>query len=402
MSGYVIKTKKLARPLAFRLSHIDIELTERCNNRCIHCYINQPVDDHNLKAREMESVFIKDLLRQAADLGSLSVRFTGGEPLLREDFIELYLYARHLGLKVLIFTNARLINSELVELFSRIPPGKPLEVSFYGMSACSYDAVTGVRGAFDEFQKGINLLRDYDIPFLVKQSLLPQNRDEIPEFEAFASALPAMEKSPNYAMNFDLRARRDDEEKNRCIRLLRISPEETLAMVTREPEKYIKEMRAFVLKFMGPPGDKIFNCGAGHGVCIDAYGRAQMCMLLRHPDTVYPLDQILHRENYPASKLQPLEYALTDFFPQVRKMRSQNSEYLQRCAVCFLKGLCNQCPAKSWEEHGTFDTPVEYLCLVAHAQAVYLGLVLDGEKSWEIKPDVWQSRLKSFIAVSKS
>ncbi len=41
-------------------------------------------------------------------------------------------------------------------------------------------------------------------------------------------------------------------------------------------------------------------------------------------------------------------------------------------------------PAKSWTEHGTLDTPVEYLCEVAHAQARKLGLLGEDEKSWEV------------------
>ena len=397
MSDYIREVKHLDRHLSSRLSRLDIELTERCNSRCIHCYINQPEDDQSIKAREMDTAFVKSILKQAADLGCLSVRFTGGEPLLREDFEELYLFTRRLGLKVLIFTNARLINRELAQLFARIPPGKPIEVSVYGMKANSYDAVAAVRGAFDQFLKGINFLREYEVPFVVKQSLLPQNRAEIPEFEAFAATLPHMEDhKPGYSMNFDLRARRDSEAKNRVIRRLRITPQETLAMITREPEKYVKEMRQFASKFMGSSGDKIFSCGAGHGACIDAYGQAQMCLLLRHPDTIYPLDLSQHRERYPQTELQPLDYTLSELFPQVRKMRSHNPEYLRRCAVCFLKGLCNQCPAKSWEEHGTLDTPVDYLCQVAHTQAMYLGLLQEGEKSWELKPEVWQLRLKEF------
>jgi hypothetical protein len=49
------------------------------------------------------------------------------------------------------------------------------------------------------------------------------------------------------------------------------------------------------------------------------------------------------------------------------------------------------CPAKSWAEHGTLDTPVEYLCRVAHAQARDLGLLQDGERSWEVTD--WHSRV---------
>ena len=72
-------------------------------------------------------------------------------------------------------------------------------------------------------------------------------------------------------------------------------------------------------------------------------------------------------------------------------MQATNPLYLERCARCFLHGLCEQCPAKSWMEHGTLDTPVEYLCQVAHAQARYLGLLEEGERAWEV-PD-WQQRL---------
>lgn len=120
-------------------------------------------------------------------------------------------------------------------------------------------------------------------------------------------------------------------------------------------------------------------------------------MLLRHPDTLYPLDPQLHSKRHPETNLSALQYALKEFFPKIRQMLATNPDYLQRCAKCFLKGLCEQCPAKSWEEHGTLDTPVEYLCEVAHAQARYLGLLFNGEKSWEIPSEIWKARLSAFI-----
>ncbi len=75
-------------------------------------------------------------------------------------------------------------------------------------------------------------------------------------------------------------------------------------------------------------------------------------------------------------------------------MTAQDLCYLARCARCFLKGLCEQCPAKSWMEHGTFDTPVEYLCRVAHARALDLGLLKEGERSWEVEDG--RERVKAF------
>lgn len=392
-SEFVRYVKRPIKPLASRLGRLDIELTERCNSRCIHCYINQPEHDPVAKAREMSTAFVQSILRQAADLGALTVRFTGGEPLLRDDFTELYLFARRLGLKVLIFTNARLVTEELAQLFARIPPGEPIEVTVYGMHAASYDAVSGTRGAFAEFKRGLDLLQTHGVPVVVKLSLLPQNRHEVAEFEAFAATLPRMDRPPGYAMNFDLRARRDDPAKNRAIRRLRHSPAETIAMLTRDPERYTRSMQEFASKFMGPPGDRLFSCGAGCGVSVDASGQAQMCLQLRHPETLCPLSDSaepglsLSDQGDPS----PLAVALTEVFPRYRERPAANPDYLRRCARCFLKGLCEQCPAKSWQEHGTLDTPVEYLCEVAHTQARWLGWLGSDEAAWTVRD--WQARI---------
>jgi hypothetical protein len=77
--------------------------------------------------------------------------------------------------------------------------------------------------------------------------------------------------------------------------------------------------------------------------------------------------------------------------PKIRAFRARNADYLDRCARCFIKALCLQCPARSWSEHGTLDTPVEYLCDVAHAEARSLGLLDEGEKAWMI--DGWEERV---------
>jgi len=102
MSDFVRRVKQLAKPFASRLRQLDIELTERCNNDCIHCCINLPANDSDAQRREMTAAQVKDILKQASDLDCLQVRFTGGEPLLRPDFEQLYLYARRLGMKVLL------------------------------------------------------------------------------------------------------------------------------------------------------------------------------------------------------------------------------------------------------------------------------------------------------------
>lgn len=371
---------KKAKPL---LGRLDIELTERCNNNCIHCYINLPADNLAVKERELPTEEIKKILREAVSLGCISVRFTGGEPLLREDFKELYIFARKLGLKVILFTNATLINSSLITLFKDIPPLEKIEVTIYGMKKTSYEAVTRTSGSYAAAWEGINRLLENKIPFVVKAALLPTNEREIEEFEAFSATIPWMDKPPSYSMFFDLRCRRDCQDKNQLIKSLRLSAEEGLKILTRRKDKYTKEMKEFCAKFIRPPGEKLFSCGSGvGGGCVDAYGNFQPCMMLRHPGCVYEL------------KKGSLRDALENFFPKMREMKTRNPEYLSKCARCFLKGLCEQCPAKSWMEHGNLDTSVEYLCDIAHTQARFLGLIKENEKAWEVEN--WKERIDNF------
>ncbi len=106
--------------------------------------------------------------------------------------------------------------------------------------------------------------------------------------------------------------------------------------------------------------------------------------MLRHPGTVCNV------------KNTSLKDAMTQFFPRVREMRAEDPNYRSRCARCFLKGLCDLCPAKSWLEHGTLDTPVDYLCEIAHAQARDLGFLAAGEKAWEIVD--WKERINKVVA----
>ncbi len=390
--GYVVK-RSLARWPLFGsngplLSHLDLELTERCNNACLHCYINLPQNDARAEARELDTEEWQEILRQAAGLGALWVRFTGGEPLLRHDFTELYLSARRLGLKVVLFTNARLISPALADLFVRVPPLMKVEVSVYGMHQESYEAVACAPGAFAEFRQGMRLLEERQIPVIVKSVLLPPNRNEIEEFEEWAARIPRMDRDPGYSVFLGLRTRRDSPARNRCISRLRLSPEEGVALSQRRERAYRAEMTQFCERFLGPQGEYLFTCGAGEAGCVDAYGRYQMCMLLRHPATVYELRGGTMRE------------ALTELFPRLRQLRATDPDYLGRCARCFLRGLCEQCPAKSWAEHGTLDTPVEYLCQVAHAEARYLGMLGDGERAWEVVD--WRRRVADLAQQERS
>jgi len=366
------------------LSALDMELTERCNNDCVHCYINLPEHDLAAKDKELTAAEIKAVLREAASLGCISVRFTGGEPLLREDFEDLYLFARKLGLKVMLFTNGMKITPRLAGLFARIPPLEKIEITVYGMRKKSYESVSRVPGSYKAAWRGIRLLLEKEIPFVVKGVLLPPNKTEIDEFKNWASTIPGMDKKgPDYVVHFDFRVRRDSERRNRLIQKLRLAPDEIIRFLGRNRAEYVEGMKEFCSKFISAPKSGLFSCGAGVGrVSVDAYGFFHPCLSLKSPLTRYDL------------KKGSLKDALTTFIPKVREMTAESSEYLRCCARCFLKGFCEQCPARSWMEQGTLDTPVEYLCRFAHAQAVDLGLLREGEQAWDIED--WKARISAF------
>lgn len=367
---------KEARP---PVEQIDIELTERCNNNCIHCCINRPAAD-SIRAMEMKTEQVRGLLRQAADLGCLQVRFTGGEPLLRPDFEEIYIHARRTGLLVSLFTNACLLTPRLADTLKRIPPRGEIEITAYGMSRESYEAVTRSPGSFARFRNGLDMLREREIPFIIRSVLLPQNRHEVDQLADWAGTVSSMPGKPGQAFFLDLRNRRDDEQKNACIRTLRLTAQDLVSVMARDAAQYKRDMEAFAVQFMAPPGDKLFKCGAGKAVCIDSYGKLQPCMGLRMPEWTIDL----------SSGSAALKDALARW-EGIGNLRAQNPEYLRRCARCFLNGLCEQCPAKSWMEHGNLDTPVEYFCEMSHAQARYLGWLGRDENGWEVMN--WRERI---------
>jgi radical SAM protein with 4Fe4S-binding SPASM domain len=305
---------------------------------------------------------IADCLEQAAALGCLSVRFTGGEPLLRNDFIDIYRFARKLGIRVRLLTNATLITPEIARLFEEMPPLLPVEITLYGISAESEIEITRSPGSFEASRRGIQLLSSHHVPHIFKWTVLPRNIHELKLFEQISSTSSSDEDPPPVNISLHLRARRDSEKKNARIRSLRLSPEERLSIISRNPEKYRRAMLSYFHERPARNGS-LFECGAGHNCSMDAYGIVQMCLLLRHPETVYDL------------RNGNLEDAVTRFFPEVRKRSAENLEYRDRCANCAIITLCDQCPASSWMEHGTLDTPVEYLCECAHAEAEFLKII---------------------------
>ncbi|MBL7131043.1 MAG: radical SAM protein [Candidatus Omnitrophica bacterium] len=345
-----------------RLISFDLELTARCNNNCRHCYINSSADDEKAQAKELSFGEIKNIVNQAKDLGALWCLITGGEPLLREDFFDIYLYLKKKGLLVSVFTNATLINDEHIKFFKKYPP-RDIEVTVYGVTKGTYEGVTRRNGSFDAFSRGLNLLLDNGIKVRLKAMALRSNVHELVEISQFCR-----QRTEDY-FRFDpfLHLRFDrNPQRNKEIKYERLTPEEIAAVEKKDPERFQALEKGcdklIVSELAHTNCDHLFHCGAGNGSFTVSYdGYFRLCSSLWHPDCIYDL------------KKRSLEKAYEEFIPKVRELRSKNEKFLNNCRKCPIVNLCFWCPAHSYLETGELDTPVDYFCDVAHARAEALG-----------------------------
>lgn len=344
------------------LVSFDLEVTARCNNDCRHCYINLPAGDKTAKSKELTLAEISDIADEAVSLGALWCLITGGEPLLREDFADLYMLLKRKGLLLSVFTNAVLVNEEHVNLFQKYPP-RDIEVSVYGVTRETYEAVTRKPGSFDAFMRGLNLLLESGVKVRFKAMALRSNVHELPEISRFCR-----ERTKDY-FRFDplLHLRFDgDPARNEEIKSERLSPQEIVAIERADPERFESLLKGcdklINPSFCDTGCNHLFHCGAGNGSFALSYdGVFRLCSSLWHPDCVYDL------------RKGTLTEAWRDFVPKVRDMRSGSAEFLKTCRRCALINLCLWCPAHAALETGEMDARVEYFCQVAAARAQALG-----------------------------
>lgn len=336
----------------------ELELTSRCNLDCRHCYINRPAGDAPAEKRELGLAEIGRIADQAIAMGSLWCLLTGGEPLLRRDFADIYRMLKEKGLLVSVFTNACLLNAGHARLFRELPP-RDIEVTVYGATREGYEAVTRRPGSFAAFRRGLDLLLKQRIKVRLKAMAL---RSNVHEWDAIAAFCRRRTKDffrfdPLLHLRFD-----GDPARNREIIAERLAPGEVVALEQADPERSAALQRDCG-RLIIPQGDRrrcrhLFHCGAGNGsFTVSPEGLFRLCSSLWHPACVYDLTR------------GTLEDAWKRFVPRVRAMTSGDRGFLEKCRCCPLVNLCLWCPAHAYLEHGRLDAWSDYFCEVAHARA---------------------------------
>lgn len=325
-----------------------IELTLRCNLRCVHCYVRTRRGDRQARRQELTTAEVRRLADEAADLGCLTMLLTGGEALLRPDLPEIYRHLKTRGFLVALFTNGTLVTERVADFLMEWPP-LAVEITLYGSTPEVYERVTGVPGSYRRCIRGIELLLDRKVRVRLKTVPLTLNLSEIERMRALAIG---------YGVDFHwdplVNCRLDGSPGPLRVRL---RPEQIVALERREPKR-VREFRENLAKEeCVEAGADLFDCNAyRHSFHIDPYGRLMPCMLVRRP--AYDLRAGSFRQGW------------HEAFPAMRRrLRTKTNP----CQGCRLTVVCGQCVGWAQLETGDPEDRVPFLCELAHARVEAFG-----------------------------
>jgi len=331
---------------------VSIEVTHRCPLECQHCYNNLPMSDEKARRREMSLEEHIRLLDELAELGCLWLLYTGGEIFARKDFLDIYTAAKKRGFLITLFTNGTMITPRIADHLVEYRPFG-IEITLYGATRETYESLTGIPGSFDRCMKGIALLRERGLPLKLKTVPTTINYHEVYEMKRFA------EQELGVEFKFDplVNPRTDCSQSPLAVRL---SPEQAVALDFRDPVRRAEFGRIAQAEMAAnlSVSDKKYTCGAGHNGCaIDPNGRMTLCILS-------------HRDGYDlrAGSFQE------GWEGRLKEIRQSDATRRTICTDCRIHSLCGMCPANGELESGDAESPVDFLCQVAHLRAYALGL----------------------------
>jgi radical SAM protein with 4Fe4S-binding SPASM domain len=329
-----------------------LEITRRCPLECQHCYNNLPMGDLAARNRELSKQEYEQLLTELADMGVIWILFTGGEIFARKDFLEIYTFAKRKGFIITLFTNGILINEKIADYLSEYPPFA-IEITLYGRTKETYEALTQLPGSFDRCMRGIHLLLDRGLPLKLKTVGTRINAHEVVAMREFAE----LELGVDFKFDSLLNPRIDCSQAPLEVRL---SPEEVVALDLHWP-KMASEYRQLLEQSTSRPAEPsktVYVCGGGvKSFAIDPYGHMSICVI-SHRET-YDIRQGSVREGWDQFLL---------------KVRQQERTQPSKCDSCRIRSVCSTCPATGELESGDPQSPVEFLCEVAHLRATVLGV----------------------------
>jgi radical SAM protein with 4Fe4S-binding SPASM domain len=300
---------------------VHIDLTWRCNERCIHCYL-----DHD-DPEELSLAELRDLLDQLAEAGVFFLTLSGGEIFLRKDLSAIVAHARMRGFDIKLKSNAILMTEKDADWIAASGV-RQMQISIYSHRPEVHDAITKVPGSLARSLRAITMLKDRGIRPIVACVLMKPNagdRAGVRELAALLGAEFTIDPTITPHIGGD-----------RSITALNISREE-LAEVFRD-ETLVGDVAAF--RAPPPPVDDDVldgtSCSAGHTSCF-----------ITPRGDVYPCVQF----PLPCGNIR--EQRFLDIWkrsPQLEEVRSIRARDLPVCSSCGHVGTCTRCPGLAFME----------------------------------------------------
>ncbi|MDA3800211.1 MAG: radical SAM protein [Kiritimatiellae bacterium] len=315
------------------------EITHRCCFDCVHCFLGPVKATQEIIDNELSTDEIFKIIDDIVDAGCLKFLITGGEPLLRPDFKDVYVYAKKKGLILTLFTNGMLIDEDMADFLKEWPPDT-IEISLYGACDETYKKVTGVDGAYTKIVDTLKLLKERNLHVNLKTVIMTINSDEYFQlmelsknlgykFRPDAGVFPKLD-GDNSPLQYRVPAKEAAEK------------ELTDEIRAEEWETQINNNEGLNFHADG----FLYACGAGvTDFHIDPYGKLMPCMLVRH------------------IKRDLRTHKFIECMDDIRKKIKKKKISLDfKCASCDNQASCGYCPGRFLLENGNEQTCSTYYC----------------------------------------
>ena len=333
---------------------VSVEVTRRCPLECLHCYNNLPMGDMDAKRRELTKEEHFRVLDELVEMGCFWILYTGGEIFARKDFLEIYTYAKKKGFLITLFTNGTIINEQIADYLKEWPPFA-IEITLYGRTRETYEALTVIPGSYDRCLRGIKLLKERGLPLKLKTVATSINKHEVMAMRRFAEE----ELGVEFKMDGQINPRIDCSQSPLAVRL---TPEEVVALDMAAPKGKSEYRKLAEHDLERPPNlaqmETMYFCGGGiKSFAINAWGEIGICVISQQETFSVRTGGV--RKVWDGSLLDA---------------RKRKRTRITKCAECRIQSLCGMCPANGELENGDRENPVDFLCQVAHLRAAVVGV----------------------------
>jgi AdoMet-dependent heme synthase len=356
-SATPVMDRLIARTVARHVPlNVHFDLTYRCNERCIHCYLDH--EDHG----ELSTAEVIGILEQLAGAGTLFLAFSGGEIFLRKDLFEILGNARELGFDVSLKTNAILIDESRARMLRELGVRR-IQISIYSSEAAIHDAITKVKGSLCRSLAAISLLKSQGLQVKIACPLMKQNLSSYQGFVHLAEELGVP-----YVIDMTITPKLDG---NKGVLSLRSSGTELLPILQNlscadsrpasdEYSNPQQNLGSVTSSGIDSAAYADLPCSAGHNSCyISPYGDVFPCVQM-------PL---------PTGNLRRQRFGeIWRNSPEMNRVRAVRESRLRVCSTCELRQHCERCPGLALMEGGDLEGPYERACELAEIKAQQAGV----------------------------